>query len=233
VLDDRFKAAGLKPKGELPSDEWKRDAKVWSKLRDLTKRAEYCGIYGGTAATVYSSVVKDFPEVELAGLQRVIDAVNGQMRGVVAWRRKQEYLAGRTGETREALLGRARFWPLAPSYDRNVVYNFPIQAAAAVLMAKAILRFAVATKPHLVDIDTLPKASRPESEFIDAWNGRGPASLILNGHDSLVAECDAADADACRDLLGRAMTQSLTMSTGQAIVFAVDGPDIAQNWRAL
>jgi len=232
-LDIKIKANLTNPQGEkyvtgLDDADRKQLASwaaQWSRLRDLTKRAEYCGIYGGEAKTVYDSIVKDFPEVKLADLEKLVASVNREMAGVVAWRNRQEESAHAHREIREKILGRVRLFPLG-NFNPNVVYNFPIQAMAASLLALSIFRFTALTQPQLLEIDRLYRFSlldaswiaRMRSEGFDKW--RAPVDLILNGHDSLLAECDEEDAEKCTVFMEKCMHQELHMpELNEAVVF--------------
>lgn len=229
-----IKKAGGKPDlidayAIAPEDarELKRTAGQWYRLRDLTKRAEYCGIYGGGAEVVYDSIVKDFPEVKLSDLSQLIDSVNRQMAGVVRWRTEQEGLARLNREIREKLLGRARLFPLG-NFNPNIVYNFPIQAMAASLLAFGIFRFVALTQPHLLQIDRLYSFGLLDASWVSSMRAKGfdkwraPVELILNGHDSLVAEADEEDGDRGVEALEAAMTQQLPMANGEAMTFPAE-----------
>jgi DNA polymerase I-like protein with 3'-5' exonuclease and polymerase domains len=239
---ERIQALGLKikikanltnPQGDnyvegIPDADRKEMASIaaqWSRLRDLTKRGEYCGIYGGEAKAVYDSIVKDFPEVQFSDLEKLIAAINRKMAGVVAWRNRQEELARVNREIREQLLGRVRLFPLG-NFNPNIVYNFPIQAFAASLLALAIFRFTALTQPHLLQFERLYRfglldaawVARMRAEGYGKW--RAPVDLILNGHDSLLAEADEEDGDRACKLMEEAMHHELPMTElGENIVF--------------
>jgi len=214
-LDDVTRARLAKPQA------------TWSRLRDLTKRAEYCGIYGGKAETVYESIVKDFPEVQLSGLQAVIDRINQKMSGVVRWRNEQEVSARLNREIREQLLGRVRLFPLG-NFNPNVVYNFPIQAFAASLLAKGIFRFVALTRPELLQLDELYGHGLLSAAWVSEMRERGysmwcgPVDLLINGHDSLVAEGDEEDGDRLVEFQRLAMEQELSMGVEGAMKFPVE-----------
>lgn len=205
-------------------------ANQWSRLRDLTKRAEYCGIYGGTAETVYESIVKDYPEVSLAALQTLIDKINDKMAGVVRWRNEQENYARIHREIREQLLGRVRLFPLG-NFNPNVVYNFPIQAFAASLLAKGIFRFVAVTRPELLQLESLYRHGLLDAAWVGAHTHEwvAPVDVLLNGHDSLLVECDEDDSPAVCALLEAAMTQSLPMPDGEIMEFPAEAA-IGRRW---
>jgi uracil-DNA glycosylase family 4 len=202
-------------------------AAKWSRLRDLTKRAEYCGIYGGTAETVYDSIVKDFPEVQLRDMQLLIASVNKQMSGVVRWRNEQENNARVNREIREQLLGRCRLFPLG-NFNPNIVYNFPIQAFGASLMAFALFRFSALTHPELLQFDRLYELGLLSASWVakmrldgfDTW--QESVDPLLNGHDSILAESAEADGARCARLLTAAMEQSLPMANGEMMAFPAE-----------
>lgn len=202
-------------------------ARQWSHLRDLTKRAEYCGIYGGEAETVYDSIVKDFPSVQLRDLKALIAAINKKMEGVVRWRNRQEESARLNREIREKLLGRVRLFPLG-NFNRNIVYNFPIQAMAASLWARACFRFTALTQPQLLQFDRLYTFGLLDASWVakmrslgyDQW--KAPVDMLINGHDSILAECDEEDGDRGAAFLEAAMTQELPMEGRGPMVFPAE-----------
>ncbi|MDP3768305.1 MAG: DNA polymerase, partial [Dehalococcoidia bacterium] len=226
-------SALLRERGIDPPEEWPdklallddvtrarfaRAAEVqahWSKLRDLTKRGEYAKIYRGEAGTVHRSIVKDMPEVTYKNVADLLESIGQKMKGVVAWGIKMETHARLYGEVRTALLGRVRLFPLG-NFSVNVVANQPIQSEAAFLLALAMFRFVAVTAPELIEEEKLYARGLLDRAWVARWRTkltpwRAPAWLILNGHDSLVAEADEEDAPQARALLEDAMTQELTI----------------------
>ena len=104
----------------------KRIQAEWAKLRDLTKRLEYGGIYGGQAPTIYAALVKEFPQLTFQNVAEALKRVNDKMAGVVAWRSRMEEEARLRREIRTAGLGRMRLFPLG-NFNASIVYNYPIQ----------------------------------------------------------------------------------------------------------
>jgi len=244
-LEAEFARAGLKPKADLSAAELHpdlrkhlgRQQKLWKRLRDLAKRGEYGGIYGGAPATIWTALVKDYPEVTLANVEQMVRVILDKMQGVVRWRAKQEELARQNREIREALLGRVRLFPLG-NFDPSIVYNFGIQAFAATLIARGIFRFVAVTKPHLVDLERLVFGGildlrdmtwiADQRRRIAESPWKAPVDLLSNGHDSLLGECDIEDGERARLLLEEAMSQKLTRD-GITTVFPAEA-GCARDW---
>lgn len=149
-------------------------------LRDLIKRAEYGGFYGGELSTLYASIVKEFPHVTMGEVGKVLQIITSRMPGVGAWHQQLLKQATRDGEIRTAISGRRRTFPLGNA-DPNVVYNFPVQGTGA----------------DIVDIGVLAlDPLRPND-----------CELIIQGHDALVYECDEDDAEEWAEIVTETLTQ--------------------------
>lgn len=205
----------------------------WAKLRDISKTGEFGGIYGATWERIFEELSKKFPETEPSAAQQLHKLVNEKLTGVVAWRNKVEGDARYNREIREALLGRVRLFPLG-TFNPNIVYNFPIQAFGASLMAFAIFRFVALTHPELLEFGALYKHGLLDPKWVEVrkregfgeWNA--PCDLLINGHDSLVGECDEDDAVKAGKLLDLAMTQEHSMG-GITMRFPAD-PKTGYRW---
>jgi DNA polymerase I-like protein with 3'-5' exonuclease and polymerase domains len=150
-----------------PSDlEPKCDmCKQRDKIRDLTKRLEYGGFYGGTDQTLHESCVKDFPELKRGDVVNFLANFNKQMPRVMAWRVDILEQATKEGEIRSPILGRRECFPMG-RVEPTVAYNFRPQSGGA----------------DLWDLGAI--------EFCKRWDQRTwDARICHNGHDSVLILC--------------------------------------------
>lgn len=172
--------------------------KVWSKLRDLAKRLAYAWEYRGMAETAYASLVREFPEVELAAVKESFRLLDQQMPEWMAWCNRNEIYVRQNREIREALLGRVRLTPLG-NFDLNIATNFPIQAFGASLIDFALLRFAALVTPELLELEKLYAMDLLDRAWVEARRHEGydqwagPAELLIHAHDAYYVECDEED----------------------------------------
>jgi len=132
------------------------------KVRDLVKRLEYGAFYGGSAETLWTRVVKDFPDLKLALVQEFMHQIGVKMAGVMAWRDRELAEALRTGEIRSPILGRREVFPMG-RVEPTVIYNFKPQSGGADLWGLGAI------------------------EFAKRWDQAGDeARLFHNGHDSVL-----------------------------------------------
>jgi hypothetical protein len=136
------------------------------KVRDLTKRMEYGGIYGGAAKTIWESIVGDFPSLTQRQVQNFLDAFTTTLPEVLTWRQLTLDEAIREGGIRSPILGRWQVFPLG-HVDPTVAYNFKAQSGGADLWALGALAF---------------------MDLYDQFNAVD-ARLIHNGHDSVLVLC--------------------------------------------
>lgn len=150
-------------------------------LRDLTKRGEYGGFYGGSDDTLYQSIVKEFPDVTPGAVAKITTTIRDRMPGVESWHHKlmRDAMAG---EIRSAVLGRRRTFPLGNA-ELTVVYNFPVQATGADIIDLGIL----ALEPQL-----------PHD-----------AHIIIHGHDALVVDCAEHDAPRVATTMTEALSMEI------------------------
>lgn len=141
---------------------------VRKELRDLTKRVEFAGFYGAAVDTAYENIRKDKPNVKRQDIAAALDLINRKLLHVQAWHAQLIRDAMQKGEIRSAILGRRTVFPLGNA-DPSVLYNFPVQAAAADLIDLGLAEF----------VKKKPKGAEP----------------ILHVHDSLVIECVENDLD--------------------------------------
>ncbi len=184
----------------------------WKRLRDLAKRAEYGSLYRGEAPTLWESIVKDFPELQLTDVENMLRSIFEAMPRVVAWWNECDEYSRRHRETRETWLGRVRLFPLG-NFDPNIACNFPVQARNAGLMATATFRFVALTRPEWLDFEALYRMRLLDAKWVNARRDEGyakwksPICPILQVHDSLVVETDEEDAQRCGKLLTLCMDQ--------------------------
>jgi DNA polymerase len=184
----------------------------WKRLRDLSKRAEYGSLYRGEASTLWASIVKDFPELQLSDVEKMLSSIHEAMPRVVAWWNECDDYARRHREIRETWLGRVRLFPLG-NFDPTVAVNFPVQARNAGLMATATFRFIALTRPEWLDFESLYRMKLLDAKWVNARKDEGfarwkaPIWPILQVHDSLVVETDEEDAEKASKLLTLCMDQ--------------------------
>ena len=182
-------------------DKPSEDQKV---LRDLTKRGEYGGFYGGSIETLYSTIVKEFSDVTLRDVANIVQIIAQRMPKVALWHQKLMRTAMETGEIRTAILGRRRAFPMG-NIDPTILKNFPVQGLAGDIVSLAILRL----EPEL-----------PET-----------TELLLHGHDSVVLECDEDDAEYVRDVMTREMSHEYTVDDVRMVYPCI--ASIADSWADL
>ena len=155
-------------KKALPKAEKCRcvDCAMRDKIRDLTKRMEYGGIYGGADKTIWEAIVGDFPDLTQRQVRIFLDSFNKTMPEVLAWREQTLQEALQFGEIRSPILGRRQVFPLG-RVDPTVAYNYKAQSGGADLWALGAV------------------------EFMARWDqfGSVDARLIQNGHDSVLVLC--------------------------------------------
>lgn len=184
----------------------------WKRLRDLAKRIEYGSLYRGEAPTLWESVVKDFPMLELTDVEQMLSKVHEAMPRVVAWWNECDTYARQHREIRETWLNRVRFFPLG-NFEPSIAVNFPVQARNAGLMATATFRFVALTRPELLDFEGLYRHRLLDAAWVNARRDEGyakwkaPVNLILQIHDSLTSETDEEDAEKAAKLLTLCMDQ--------------------------
>jgi len=233
-IDDELARLGvMKPKEGLPDHlrgdkELVRRWKLWKMIRDIAKKIGYGRAYGGGAETIFEQAVKDFPSLTFADVDRALPIIDRMIAGVTEWRAQQEEAARRDRQSREPLLGRVRLYPLG-NFDPNVVYNFPILAFESALQNRAIFRFVSVLHPELLDLETLVavgvlwksdviwiKSQRAQLAF--AGIDPPQTELLINGHDSMLAESPLADGERIAKMMQGAMTQRISFG-GRSILF--------------
>jgi DNA polymerase I-like protein with 3'-5' exonuclease and polymerase domains len=182
-------------------------------LRDLVKRGEYGGFYGGAIQTLFNSIVKEFPEVTITQVARIVQIIANRMPGVGRWHNDLMRRAVQEKEIRSAILGRRRCFPLGNA-DPTVVRNFPVQATAADIMNLGIIRV----------VDALTERGYYD---IESWEFNR-AELILQVHDSIVFEVDEEIAEEVRDIMTERLTQTHKVG-GASMVFPAEA-SVGRSW---
>jgi uracil-DNA glycosylase family 4 len=162
--------------------------------RDLVKRPEYGAFYGGSVETLWKSVVRDYPNVTIGMIQKMVQLMQVKMPGVAAWHQNMMRVADRDGEIRSMILGRRRCFPIK-QFDLSEVVNFPIQSSGADLI-------------NLGLADIMPRL--PLTAF-----------PILQIHDAVVFECDEDDVDLVKQLVVESFTREVDYN-GNHMNFPVD-----------
>jgi uracil-DNA glycosylase family 4 len=159
------------------------DADLKEELRDLIKRGEYGGFYGGELDTLYASIVKEFPHVTKEQVARILTVINRKMPGVARWHQQLIRDAMRDGCIRSLITGRPRWFPCG-NIDMNVLRNHQPQALGADIVDQGTIKLAAALPPR--------------------------SFIILQGHDSLISENDLWQAQEVAGITERCMTTSVT-----------------------
>jgi uracil-DNA glycosylase family 4 len=185
------------------------DAATKSELRDIVKRGEYGGFYGGEVETLYKAIVLLYPHVTLPEVARIVQIITSKMQRFLAWHNELIREAMQMGEIRSAILGRRRTFPLGNA-EPNVVYNFPIQSTSADIVDLGILRMRDMLR------DRLPGVY---------------AELLVQGHDSVLLEVDENAADDVADIVTEALSQTHEYQ-GNNMIFPAKAT-VAENWKRI
>ena len=176
--------------------------------RDLAKRFVYAANYGADPETIWKSLVVDFPNLELALVEKLHRRWFAAHPDIVNWQQLQLKTARTKGYVEDPISGR-REW-LWGNIEPTVIYNFPIQAAAASII-----------NPAVIDLD---------KEL--SWKDE---AILLQVHDALVLE--GKDPWRLCRLLKKHM-QRVVILNSQKQMFPVDlkvgrGPGLRSNWGHL
>lgn len=163
-------------------------------LRDMIKRPEYGAFYGGAVDTLWKAVVRDYPNVTITMIGKMVATMKTKMPAVTAWHQRLMRQAAELGEVRSAILERRRCFPLG-QFDLSEVVNFPVQSTGADIINLGLM-------------DIMPRL--PPNAF-----------PILQIHDAVVFECDEDDQDLVKSLVVQSFTREVTYE-GITINFPVD-----------
>lgn len=171
--------------------------------RDLAKRVVYGMNYGGSAETIWRSLITDFPGLPQAAVAMV---VKGWFKAHPAIQRWQEALvatAKAQNYVEETLSGRRQYY-----HDGRIqptqVLNFPVQGAAGELANRAVIAASAALN----------------------WDSEG---LLAQVHDSLLLE--GPNQAKLVEVVKSAMEQKVDLN-GAVIKFPVD-ISVGKNWGAM
>lgn len=181
----------------LPVDQKK-------KLRDAVKRPEYGAFYGGSVETLWKNIKKDFPEVKIEDIARMVQLMQAATPGVTIWHNElMRDVQKPPYEIRSAIYGRRRCFPLGNA-DINEVYNHPVQSSGADIMDTCLIRI-------------MPRLAKYREAY-----------AIMQIHDAAVFECWEDDAEALLQDIIEAGTQEHSYR-GNTVAFPVDAK-IGDSW---
>lgn len=175
----------------------------WTDKRNITKRLEYGGLYGGADETVWKSIVVDFPNVTQAMVSTAIKKMKLAVKGVLKWQQNLLIACSQPPyELKSYVLGRRRVFPLGDPSPTDVNNN-PNQFTGADIM----------------DIGTV--------NFMERWeraSWRDQVYMIKQIHDA--AYFEVPDDDRIVDEIGWAIKDSWTQvhksPSGIAIEFPIE-----------
>lgn len=184
-----YRGHGRKPAPKSPA----------ATLRDIAKRMRYAGAYGASPETIYRvlQAAEDDdgnllnPDLTLEEVYALHNAwMQAEPQWAEGWRREREVHAvrrdGHTVELRSPLLKRRKTFEL---HDDNAIINYRVIATEGDIMG------AITCELHAA-----VAAFRPT---------RRPAWLVHQGHDSLMVECDEADAPAIAQIMREIMNRRI------------------------
>lgn len=174
----------------------------WKIRRDHTKRAEYGYLYGGAPATVWKQAfLKEGYDVPLKRVLEMFRVFKQRMPRVEQWHMSLFREVMQKNEIRSFLLGRRRAFPTGNA-DPTIIKNFPIQSSAADIMNTGLDRFYSAMAKDV--------------------------KILIQGHDSLVVECDEKNTEKTKALLVKSLESEFTVN-GTTIKFPVEA-DVGKSW---
>lgn len=171
--------------------------------RELAKRVVYGLNYGGSAQTIWRSLLVDFPGLPFSNVVRVVAGWFASHPAIKSWQDQQIRLARRRLYVEAPISGRRQTYHDGKIVPTEVL-NFPIQSTAGDLMNLAILQI---------------------SKELN-W---GPEGILFQVHDSAVVE--GPDQDRLVSVVKRAMEQEVELM-GQRTKFVVD-VKVGNNWGYL
>lgn len=160
-----------------------------------------CSFYAGSVETAWKSVVRDYPNVTIGMIGKMVQMMKTRMPGVTAWHQNMMRMADQQGEIRSMILGRRRCFPIK-QFDLSEVVNFPIQSSGADIINLGLRD----------TMKRLPKTAFP----------------IVQIHDAVVFECDEDDQDLMKKIVVECFTRDVTYN-GNTMHFPVDAK-VGKSW---
>jgi hypothetical protein len=160
-----------------------------------------CSFYGGGLETAWKSVVRDYPNVTIAMMGKMVTMMKTKMPGVTAWHQHMMRVADQEGEVKSAIFGRRRCFPLK-QFDLSECVNFPVQSTGADIVNRGLMWV----------MPKLPPRTFP----------------ILQIHDAVVFETPEDTADRLKEIVRETFTQQVTYE-GTTIDFPVD-VKVGKSW---
>jgi uracil-DNA glycosylase family 4 len=199
----------------LYGENWKAQETKDEKLRNFAKRFSYGNLYGATAQTVWRVLraTEDehghFPYLKLkqAMIAEKQKAWLGGIPELPVWWAAVRAERRTVGFLRDPVLGRRRDFLDGDPHGTESV-NYPVQAGARVLVARAARRL------------------RDEFGFVHRFDGLG-TGLVYDGHDQLVCECRAESTERVKAAFVASMNQEW-----RGILFSSKAK-VANHWGAL
>lgn len=171
--------------------------------RDVTKRLEYGGLYGGADETVWKSIVVDFPHISLGMVSAAIRKMKQVVAGVLRWQQELFLQCEKPPyELHSYVLKRRRVFPMGNPSPTDVNNN-PNQFTGADIMDLGTVRF----------MEIWEKA-RWRDEVMMLKQVHDAAYFEVPDDDKLVNEIGLAIRDA--------WTQTHHSASGIAIEFPID-----------
>lgn len=171
--------------------------------RELAKRVVYGLNYGGSADTVWRSLITDFPGLKLSAVEHVVDQWFKTHPKIVNWQNTLKEQAQKQGYVEEVLSGRRQYY-----HDGRIVptevLNYPVQGAAGELANRAILSI---------------------SKELN-WSNE---AILAQVHDSILTE--GVNQGRLIEVVRSAMEQEVELN-GATIKFPVD-VSVGTNWAYL
>lgn len=164
------------------------DPNVKKALRALGKKVVHASDYGAGAKTIVKGIRKD-PKAEPfirktvkeEQIQFILNQFEQSYPEIVRWRRNQVRFVRENGYLKAEPLGRTRYFDRPNEVPVTICYNWPIQSAASDILNMSIINVV-----------------RGLREFTEA-------KLLVNGHDSLLVECNENEANSVLAMMIRGM----------------------------
>lgn len=220
--DDFYSVIGMEVYGKYdctPQKEGSPEAFgiKYKKLRDLSKVIALASTYGATARQLMKTTGKDEQDT-----QEDIDTYFRRFPGVAQYMLDTHAQAKKAGFV-SSLFGRKRRIPEAMKI--NKIYG-PLKHADLPYEARGLLNLAV---NHRIQSTGASIVNRASIRFVEnCKNLNINAPLIVQVHDSLIAECDVADAETVSLLLQDAMENTTQLEGIQLEAIPKIGRNLAE-----